>query len=77
MLDQRIADIVSTKDKKPKKKPLNQLFQMKGSPKGNAAAKPKKAPRGFHYMPDGTLMKGDRHPGNAYARGRRKRPKGY
>ena len=25
--------------------------------------KRKKAPKGYHYMPDGTLMKGSRHKG--------------
>ena len=31
--------------------------------KSTKRTKTKKAPKGYHYMPDGTLMKGSRHGG--------------
>lgn len=37
--------------------------QMQGTKvKKKVVAKKKVAPKGFHYMADGTLMKGDKHP---------------
>jgi len=51
MFDQKLLDIVATKDKKKKPKPLNKIF--KGA-KG-------KAPKGTHRMPNGQLMTGSVH----------------
>lgn len=58
-MDTRIADIVATKDKKKKPKPLPKIFKgAKPMPKKKTV---KKAPPGFHRMPDGTLMTGSKH----------------
>ena len=51
MFDQRLIDIVATKDRKKKPKSLDKIF--KGA-KG-------KVPKGTHKMPDGTVMSGSKH----------------
>jgi len=51
MFDQRLIDIIATKDKPKPKKALNKIF--KGA-KG-------KAPKGTHTMSDGTIMSGKTH----------------
>ena len=71
MFDQRIVDIIATKDRKKKPKSLDKIF--KGA-KG-------KAPKGTHTMSDGTIMSGTKHSKNSkvvkaaprYKRGRGKR----
>ena len=47
------------------KKPMRSkdIFeQMQGTRVKKKVTKKKVAPKGFHYMADGTLMKGDKHP---------------
>ena len=51
MHDQKILDIMATKNKPKPKKSLDKIF--KGA-KG-------KAPKGTHKMPDGTVMSGKTH----------------
>jgi len=48
-----------TEEKKinPKK-----VFKGYNAPKSQKPTKGKKVPKGFHRMPDGSLMKGDKHP---------------
>ena len=50
MFDQKLLDIVATKDKKKKPKPLNKIF---------------KGAKGTHTMSDGTIMSGAKHSENS------------
>jgi len=52
MFDQRLIDIVATKDRKKKPKSLDKIFK---------GAKKTKIPKGTHTMSDGTIMSGTKH----------------
>ena len=52
MFDQRLIDIVATKDRKKKPKSLDKIFK---------GAKKTKIPKGTHKMADGTIMSGSKH----------------
>ena len=58
MLDDSILKIMATREKS-KVKPLKKIFQ---GAKAKAKKKTvRKAPKGTHKMPDGTLMTGSKH----------------
>ena len=70
MFDQRLIDIIQTKDKKKPKKALNKIFK---------GAKKTKAPKtkGTHRMADGSTMSGTTHTKNSkVVKGPRKSMKG-
>ena len=50
MFDQKLIDIIATKDKKKKPKPLNKIF---------------KGAKGTHTMSDGSIMSGKTHTKNS------------
>ena len=52
MFDQRLIDIIATKDKPKPKKALNKIFK---------GAKKTKIPKGTHKMADGSTMSGSKH----------------